>query len=163
MKTRARKKVDARSGVMFLFLGFAVAAFFFSSEMFSGAEKVQVKDRVPREQAVQFIKYFHTLDLTREQEKIKNRALSSIPAPCCRDFSIRTCCCPCNLAKNVWGLTHFLIAERGYNVKQVKEAVKKWILSSNANGYAGNACQKGRCNKPFEKDGCGGMNEKMIS
>ena len=113
-------------------------------------------------QAKEFIVYYNSIALTPEQEKLKSDALSAIPAPCCGDYSILTCCCPCNLAKSAWGLSHFLIAKRNYNARQVREAVSEWIQFTNKDGYAGNACYKGRCNLPFSEDGCGGMDERRI-
>ena len=113
-------------------------------------------------QAKEFIAYSNSIALTPEQEKTKSEALSAIPAPCCSNYSISTCCCPCNLAKSAWGLSNFLLAERNYNANQVKEAVSEWIHFTNKDGYAGNACYKGRCNLPFGEDGCGGMDERRI-
>lgn len=113
-------------------------------------------------QAKEFIGYHNSIALTPEQEQIKSEALSTIPAPCCSDNSISTCCCPCNLAKSVWGLSDFLIAKHNYSVNQVKEAVSEWIRFTNKDGYAGNACYKGRCSSPFSEDGCGGMDETRI-
>lgn len=110
----------------------------------------------PHLQAKEFITY-NSIALTPEQEKIKNEALSTIPAPCCSDYYISTCCCSCNLAKSVWGLSNFLIAERNYSTKEVKRAILEWINFTNKDGYAGNACYRGRCNLPFREDGCGGM------
>jgi len=113
-------------------------------------------------QTREFIAYYNSIALTPEQEKIKSEALSAIPAPCCSDYSILTCCCPCNLAKSVWGLSNFLIAKLEFSAKQVKEAVSEWIHFTNKDGYAGNACYMGRCNLPFREDGCGGMDEGRI-
>jgi hypothetical protein len=113
-------------------------------------------------QAQEFIAYYNSIALTPEQEKIKSKALSAIPAPCCSNYSILTCCCPCNLAKSVWGLSNFLIAKLGFSANQVKEAVLEWIHFTNKDGYAGNACYMGRCNSSFKEDGCGGMNERRI-
>jgi len=116
----------------------------------------------PHLQAKEFIAYYNSIALTPEQEKIKSEALSAISAPCCSNYSILTCCCPCNLAKSVWGLSNFLIADHNYSAKQVKEAVSEWIHFTNKDGYAGNACNRGRCDSPFGEDGCGGMDEKKI-
>jgi len=113
-------------------------------------------------QAKEFIAYYNSIALTPEQEKIKSEALSDIPAPCCSNYSISTCCCPCNLAKSTWGLSNFLIAKLGFSAKQVKETVSEWIRFTNKDGYAGNACYRGRCNLPFREDGCGGMDERRI-
>jgi hypothetical protein len=113
-------------------------------------------------QTPEFIGYYDSIALTPAQEKIKNRALSTMPAPCCSDYPMSTCCCPCNLAKSVWGLSNFLIVEHNYNAEQVKEAVSEWIRFTNKEGYAGNACYIGRCESPFREDGCGGMGELIL-
>ena len=110
-----------------------------------------------RQQASEFIALFHSIVLTEEQERTKNEALSVLPAPCCADKSIATCCCPCNLAKSVWGLSHFLIAERSSDVLEVRRVVQEWMEFTNQNGYTGDACYIGQCNRPFEANGCGGM------
>lgn len=113
-------------------------------------------------QAKEFIGYHNSIALTPEQEQIKSEALSAISAPCCSDNAISTCCCPCNLAKSVWGLSDFLIAKHNYSVNQVKEAVSEWIQFINKDGYSGNTCYKRGCNLPFSEDGCGGMDETRI-
>jgi hypothetical protein len=113
-----------------------------------------------QKQTREFIGYYQSISLTFQQEAIKKRALSTIPAPCCDDNSIYTCCCPCNLAKTVWGLANFLIAREGYNADQVHQAVVEWIKFVNPGGYAGNTCYVGGgCQRPFAQSGCGGMGE----
>ncbi len=116
-----------------------------------------------RRQAKEFIGYYHSISLTPEQQRVMREALESIPAPCCDKSSIATCCCPCNLAKATWGLAHLLIAERGYNTGQTREAAERWLHFTNESGYAGDACYRGRCSLPFHEDGCGGMDEEKIS
>ncbi len=116
-----------------------------------------------RQEAADFIRYYHSIVLTPEQEAIKSVALSAIPAPCCSNSSIATCCCPCNLAKSAWGLAHFLIAKHGYSAPQVKTAVEEWLRSSNPRGYSGDACYTRGCGRSFDHDGCGGMDEERIS
>ncbi len=123
-------------------------------------EKAQPDD--VRAMAVKYIGYYKSIKLTPEQEKIKATALSSLPAPCCSDNSVATCCCPCNLAKSVWGLSSFLIAERGYNSQQVRQAAIDWFKLTNPNGYTGDACYIGGCNRAFNQNGCGGMNERKL-
>ena len=113
-------------------------------------------------QTPEFIGYYKSIELSPQQEKVKNQALSSIPAPCCSDFSIATCCCPCNLAKSVWGLSHYLITKYKYDAQQVKQSVQDWIQFVNKNGYSGNVCNMGHCAYPFHQDGCGGMKEDNI-
>ena len=112
-----------------------------------------------RAQTVEFIGYYKTIQLTPQQEKIKTEALSSIPAPCCAEFSAATCCCPCNLSKSLWGLSHYLIAREGRGVDEVKSAALRWIAFIQPNGSSGRACSTGGCSRPFSKDGCGGMDD----
>lgn len=111
-----------------------------------------------REQTYQFMEYYETIELTPEQERIKLAALSKLPAACCADNSAYTCCCVCNLSRTVWGLTAHLIAERDYDAAQVQAAVKQWIQFVNPEGFSGNSCYRGGCERSFENNGCGGMN-----
>ena len=62
-------------------------------EVVEGQEKDRVRagDLAPRQ-------LDEPIELTPEQELIKKKALSKIPAPCCSDNSAYTCCCPCNMA-----------------------------------------------------------------
>lgn len=113
-------------------------------------------------QTKEFIGYYHAIQLTPEQKKIKEQALGSIPAPCCKDFSALTCCCPCNFAKSLWGLSNYLIVKQHYDVAQLKKAAIAWINFTHSNGYAGDGCNKGRCNLPTSADGCGGMDEQNL-
>jgi hypothetical protein len=111
------------------------------------------------ERAATFISYNESINLTPAQQKIMDEALSAIPAPCCAKFSIATCCCPCNLAKSSWGLSKYLIAEKQYSAPMVKKTILDWLHSSNPSGFTGDACFTGGCNRPFAKNGCGGMKE----
>lgn len=115
-----------------------------------------------RGQAAEFISYDRSIALTAEQKKVMDEALSSIPAPCCAQYSIATCCCPCNLAKSTWGLSKFLIANQHASVTQVRAAASDWLQFSNPGGYTGDACFTKGCNRSFEKNGCGGMDEGHI-
>ncbi|MDH5717235.1 MAG: hypothetical protein OEZ22_06320 [Spirochaetia bacterium] len=110
----------------------------------------------------QYIEYNKTIELNQEQKKIKKNALTKIPAPCCSENTIETCCCPCNLAKSVWGLSKYLIAKKNYNEEQLKKAVLEWIKRVNPEGYEGTSCKTGKCDLPFKHDGCGGMKEKKL-
>lgn len=116
-------------------------------------------------QAKRYIAYHRNYGrlLTSEQLAIRNEALGAIPAPCCDEYSIATCCCPCNLAKSVWGLASHLIVERGYGVTSVRREVEQWLAAINPGGAAGDACERGRCERPFHEDGCGGMDERRLS
>lgn len=114
------------------------------------------------QQTKEFIGYNTSIQLTLEQEKIKTEALNAIAAPCCKEFTIATCCCPCNLAKSVWGLSNYLIAKENYSAAKVKETVNAWIQYTHPNGFQGDACFQGRCDSSFHQDGCAGMNDKNI-
>ena len=115
-----------------------------------------------RQQAAEFISYDRSIVLSPEQKKLMNEALSSIPAPCCAQYSIATCCCPCNLARSTWGLSKFLNANQNANAAQVRTAASAWLQFSNPGGYTGNACFTKGCNRSFEKNGCGGMDDRHI-
>lgn len=113
-------------------------------------------------QTKKFISYYRSIKLSPAQENIKKRALSGIPAPCCANYPMSTCCCPCNFAKSVWGMSNFLVAMKGYDVGKLKEAVTAWIQYTHRKGFSGDACNKNRCDAAFHNDGCGGMKEGRI-
>lgn len=114
-------------------------------------------------QTRRFIEYYKTIQLTPEQEKVKAAALSPLKAVCCRDFSALTCCCPCNFSKSLWGMTHYLIARKGYDAARVQEAARAWIAYVNPNGFSGDVCSTGGCNRPFAENGCGGMDDRNVA
>ncbi|MFQ5743899.1 MAG: hypothetical protein ACE5HV_09965 [Acidobacteriota bacterium] len=118
--------------------------------------------KVPRQQAKEFIGYNRSVILTPRQERVMRAALFGMQASCCKEYSAYTCCCTCNLSKTVWGFSKHLIANEGYGAKEVRAAVKQWIHYINPEGFSGNACFSGRCNKPFKSDGCGGMKESNL-
>ena len=127
----------------------------------SSGEEFKFTDVVA--QTEEFIGYYHSIQLTPEQEQIKKDALSSFPAPCCQEFTMATCCCPCNFAKSVWGLSNYLIAKKNYKTEQVKQTALRWIdFGRKGTKPAGDACFTGRCSKPFHQDGCGGMKEDNV-
>lgn len=127
--------------------GLAVAA--------APAKKAQFTD--VKAQTEEFIGYHRSITLTPAQEAVKREALTRLPAPCCNENTAYTCCCPCNLAKSIWGLSNHLIAKKGADANQVEKAVKEWVAFINPKGYAGNTCGTGGCGKPFKDSGCGGM------
>lgn len=110
-----------------------------------------------RRQALQFIHYDDVIFLDPGQQKIMNDALTAIPAPCCANFSLATCCCPCNLARSSWGLAKYAIVEQGANVAEVRAIVEDWVRFIGPDGYSGDACFASGCNRPFAENGCGGM------
>ncbi len=112
--------------------------------------------------AERYMDYYETIELTAAQEAIKREALEALPAACCADNSAYTCCCPCNLSRTVWGLSHHLIAEQGADAETVRSAVEAWYERVNPDGFPGNSCYTGRCGKPFAEGGCGGMNPTRL-
>jgi hypothetical protein len=126
----------------------------------SGASKPVFRDAAS--QAKEFIVYYHSIRLDAEQQKIYEAALGSVPAPCCSDYPILTCCCPCNAAKATWGLSRYLIAKLGYSAPQVKDTVTQWLRFINPRGFTGNACFAAGCKRPFAENGCGGMDETSL-
>lgn len=115
-----------------------------------------------RAETAKYIGYFKSIYLTPEQEAVKNAALTKIPAPCCSENSIATCCCPCNMAKAVWGLSAHLIVEEGYDAQRLEKAVRDWLAAANPNGFSGRACYTGGCARSIEHDGCAGMVEEVV-
>ena len=122
----------------------------------------EIKFNDVEKQTREFIGYFDSIKLTPEEEKIKQEALSQMPAPCCSKFSMATCCCPCNLAKAAWGLSNYLIATQGLQADEVRATVKRWIEFTHPKGFSGNACFDNQCDAPFSSDGCGGMNQNKL-
>jgi hypothetical protein len=114
-------------------------------------------------EAAEFIGYNRSIELAPAQKKLRDRALAAIPAPCCKKFSAATCCCPCNLAKSVWGLSNYLIVRRDANVPEIQKSVRGWIEFVNQSGFTGDACDTaGGCARKFSDNGCGGMDEKNL-
>jgi hypothetical protein len=149
-----------------LIIGLSVIALLFTVGAHSTA-KTKTKQKPlkfydVRVQTPEFIGYYTSIKLTPEQEKIKTEVLSTIPAPCCKEYPVATCCCPCNLAKSVWGLSHYAIANLHYDSKKLKETVLQWIQFINKAGYAGDTCSTGHCGSPFSEGGCGGMKDTNI-
>lgn len=128
-----------------------------------------------REEAQSFMDKNREITLTPEQEKIRLLALDQkdgegnpvVPAPCCADKTAATCCCECNLARTIWGLSKSLIVT-GADATEVQEAVRAWTKALNPSGYAGvknvdeSACYAGKCNGPLNSDACGGMKENNL-
>ena len=114
-------------------------------------------------QAAEFIGYSRSITLTPAQQKLREKALLAMPAPCCKEFPLATCCCPCNLAKSAWGLTNYLIARKGASAAEVRDAVGGWLAFINPNGFSGDVCNTaGGCARRFAHDGCGGMDERNL-
>jgi hypothetical protein len=128
----------------------------------SGASRAMKFFDVPS-QTAEFIGYARSVTLTPAQQKVREKALEAMAAPCCKEFSLATCCCPCNLAKSAWGLANHMIARRGASAGEVREAVGGWLAFVNPNGFSGDACNSaGGCARRFAQNGCGGMDERNL-
>lgn len=92
-----------------------------------------------RAQTKQFIAWSDSIRLTPEQEKIKEEVLSSIPTTCCSKFSMLTCCCACNMAKTIWGLSNHMLAHEGADAKRLRAAVLEWTRFIGPKGFTGDA------------------------
>ena len=119
--------------------------------------------RDPKAQAEEFIGYYHSINLTPEQEAIKKAALQPMPAACCRDSSAYTCCCACNLSKTVWGLSNLAISTYGAHAKDVQQIAQSWLAYVNPSaGFSGDSCYTGGCSNPAHRGGCAGMTESKL-
>ena len=114
-------------------------------------------------QSREFMGYYHTIELTDEQEAIKKEVLGAMPAACCSGSTAYTCCCPCNLSKTIWGLSNYAIAKHGADAKQLRVAVDAWMGFVNPNGFRGNACYQGGCDSSISGGGCGTMQEEKLT
>jgi hypothetical protein len=136
------------------------------------------------ENTQQFIDWYNSMELSAEQQAIRDAALSPLVAPCCDEYPMSTCCCKCNLSRSVWGLSAYLITEKGYGVEQVQEAALQWLHFIRPDYYVASeleqegmapglwgfttesTCFAGHCDRPFYTEtsdghlgGCGGMEE----
>jgi len=113
--------------------------------------------------AEELIGYARSIVLSPSQQQMRDRVLDGISAPCCAKFSARTCCCACNLAKTIWGLSNVLIVREGAGPAALEKAVRGWLAALNPKGFSGKACDEaGGCARKFSRDGCGGMDERNL-
>ena len=115
-----------------------------------------------REEVLELMAHYEAIQLTPEQEAVRREALGPVPAFCCKNFSAATCCCECNLSRTLWGLSKVLITQKNADAGQVRDAVRALVEVLNPSGYRGDTCTTGRCNTPFKKGGCGGMNKDRL-
>ena len=157
-----RKNVIILALAALVAIALGIAAQQKSAQAPASTGSVSLKFEAVEPQTRKFLDDYKTIRLTPEQEEIKAAALSPLKAVCCKDFSALTCCCPCNFSKSLWGMTHSLITQKGYNAAQVQEAAKAWIAYVNPKGFSGDSCNTGGCNRPFAENGCGGMDEQTL-
>ncbi len=112
-----------------------------------------------RAETERLIGYDKAIKLTAAQEAVRVEALSSIPAPCCKEFSAATCCCQCNMKRASDGLAKHLIVNLGADATTVRTNVLAWQKAINPNGFSGDVCSTGGCGRSFKQNGCGGMSE----
>ena len=138
-----------------------VAGLFAVASPASAAQAITFNDA--KRQTQEFIEYYDSIQLSAAQEAVKKEALTALPAPCCSDNTAYTCCCPCNMSRTIWGLSHYLITKHNYDANKVREKVSEWIRFINPTGFSGNICYTaGGCGRPFSKNGCGGMNKARV-
>jgi hypothetical protein len=132
----------------------------------------------------QFIDWYNSIELSTDQQAIRDAALSPLAAPCCDEYPMSTCCCECNLSRSVWGLSAYLVTEKGYGVSQVQKAAVQWLHFSRPDYYVASGleqegidpglwgfttestCFTDNCDRPFYAEtssgylgGCGGMED----
>ncbi len=157
-----RTKTLARTLTLtILFLGGGIAAAGPSSIRVIPKTKKPVFSDV-RAHATELVGYASSIYLSPEQQKIKEEVLSSIPTTCCKKFSMLTCCCPCNMAMTIWGLSNYMLAHHGADAGQLRVAVNEWVKTIGPKGFTGDACDTGGCARPFAKNGCGGMDKDHL-
>ena len=125
-------------------------------------EQASAASEALRQRTIELIGYARSVRLTPEQERVKAAALEGMPAACGRRNTLDVRCCSCNLGKTVSGLAASLIASEHADMARVRQAVVDWLDETNPQGYAGDACDRHRCDRPFRKDGCGGMTETKV-
>lgn len=136
------------------------------------------------ENAQFFADWFYTVELTPEQATVVKQVLSEIPAPCCDDNSVYSCCCTkngeiCNLTRSARGLAHWLVTARGFEGEDLKAAVEEWLRFAHRDYYLAQAlrergispgkyglstrgtCYQGECELPMRRGGCGGMGSQV--
>lgn len=123
----------------------------------------QIIFRDVEEQAREFIGYYHSVELTPEQESVKKASLGALPAACCSGSTAYTCCCPCNLSKTIWGLSNYVITRHHVSADQLTTVVNDWLGFVNPDGFRGNACYQGGCESKASRGGCGGMTESKLA
>ena len=117
-----------------------------------------------RKHTAAFHEYERTIQLTPAQKAIYKEALEGLPAPCCKDNTALTCCCPCNSARAWWGLTKHLVVNLGYNAEEARAKVAEWFTFINPSGWPGNTCYTSNgCSKPFKDAGCAGMTAEQLA
>lgn len=112
-------------------------------------------------QTLEFMRHAD-MSLAPEQQAIKDQVLASIPTVCCKKYSMKTCCCPCNMAMTIWGLSNYMLVVKGADAAELRSAVLAWVKFIGPKGYTGDACFTRGCNRPFAKNGCGGMDHKNV-
>jgi hypothetical protein len=114
-------------------------------------------------QAAEFIGYSRSILLTPPQQKLRDQVLGSMAAPCCKAYSQATCCCPCNLANSVSGLSNYLIVREHISADRLGGTVRDWLGFTNPKGFSGDVCDTaGGCARKFSENGCGGMDERDL-
>src|SRR6266508_6887348 len=116
-----------RLGVVVLILGAPLCAALALERAASRSAAAPIRFFDAPSQAAEFIGYSRSITLTPAQKTLRDKALAAMPAACCDKFSQATCCCPCNLAKTVWGLSNYLIVRQHATIPEIQTAVRGWL------------------------------------
>jgi hypothetical protein len=156
--------LSRRLSVALLVLGAPLCAALALEHAASGRSREPIKFFDAPSQTAEFIGYSRSIKLTPAQQAIRDKALAAMPAACCDKFSQATCCCPCNLAKSVWGLSNYLIVRQQATAPELQASVRGWLEFVNPKGFSGDICDTaGGCGRMFSGDGCGGMDERNLT
>jgi hypothetical protein len=156
--------LSRRLSVVLLVLGAPLCAALALEHAASGRSREPIRFFDAPSQAAEFIGYSRSITLTPAQQAIRDTALAKLSAACCDKFSQATCCCPCNLAKSVWGLSNYMIARQHATAPELQVAVRGWLQFVNPKGFSGDICDTaGGCDRTFSADGCGGMDERNLT
>ncbi len=125
-------------------------------------EKAPKSEMISRAEVLKLMEYEKFHDLTPEQEALRVAGLENIKAPCCAEYSAATCCCPCNLAKALWGFTKKMILEDQATAGQIQVEAEAWLANISVEEFTGDACFDGGCGRSMRHNGCGGMQEEDV-
>ncbi len=151
---------STRNAPVLFVLAFGLATGYLLASDTPAADPLDFSD--PRALTPRLMAFYDEIQLTPAQEAVKKEALEAIPAACCADNTAYTCCCPCNLSRTVWGLSAYLITERGADAERVRSEVQRWYGAVNEDEFPGDSCYTGGCGKPFAEGGCGGMRPNQV-
>ncbi len=65
--------------------------------------------------------------------------------------------------KTVWGLSNYALTAHDVDAGELRSIVTEWLRFTNPRGTGrGSGCYEGAFEAPFDRGGCGGMQEKRL-